>query len=142
MFDFGRSFDLQREIERYLQHVATSKRPIMFTRSAWQPGVDVYETADAVVALVDLAGVPQEDIDLVVGRNSLTVRGERKTSEPRGDRTYSCMEIPFGPFERTVQFGASVDPDRAVASYSAGFLEVHMPKAQPARARRVTVREG
>lgn len=143
MFDFGRNFDLQREIERYLQHVGSSKRSVaIFSRSAWQPALDVYETADAVVALVDLSGVSQDEIDLVVGRNALTVRGVRNAAEQRGDRTYSCMEIPFGPFERTVQFGPSVDPDRAVASYSVGFLEVVMPKAQPARPRRVTVREG
>src|SRR5688572_11424451 len=113
MFDFGRTFDLQREIDRYLQQVAGAKRPVaMFTRSTWQPAVDVYETSDAVVALVDLAGLSQDEIDLVVGRNALTVRGVRRPPGPglspaspgsgvssgqtgqRGDRTYSCMEIP------------------------------------------------
>lgn len=143
MFDFGRAFDIQQEMERYLQHVARAKRPIaVFTRNAWQPAVDVYETQDSVVALIDLPGVTQEAIDLVVGRNSLVIRGERRVGEDRGDRTYSCIEIPFGPFERTIQFSAPVDPDAATATYTAGFLEVFMPKAQPAGPRRVSVREG
>ena len=143
MFDFGRAFDLQQEMERYLQHVARAKRPIaVFSRNAWQPAVDIYETPDAVVALIDLPGVSQNAIDLVVGRNSLLIRGERNVGEDRGERTYSCIEIPFGPFERTIQFSTPVDPDGAAASYTAGFLEVVMPKAQPARPRRVSVREG
>lgn len=143
MFDFSRAFDLQQEMERYLQHVARGKRPMaVFSRSSWQPAIDVYETADAVVALIDLPGVSQESIDLVVARNSLSIRGERHVGDDRGDRTYSCIEIPFGPFERTIEFSASVDPDGATASYNAGFLEVRMPKAQPAGPRRVSVREG
>jgi HSP20 family protein len=143
MFDFGRAFDMQQEMQRYLQHVARAKRPIaVFSRSAWQPAVDVYETQDSVVALIDLPGVTQEEIDLVVGRNSLVVRGQRAVGADREGRTYSCIEIPFGPFERTIQFAAPVDPDGAKATYTAGFLEVVMPKAQPAGPRRVSVREG
>src|SRR6266542_3972025 len=114
-FDFGRVFDLQQEMERYMQQVARAKRPMaVFSRNAWQPAVDVYETADSVVALIALPGVSLEAVDLVVGRTSLLIRGERKLSDDRGDRTYTVIEIPFGPFERTVEFLSPVDPDGAV----------------------------
>lgn len=140
---FERNFDvLQREMERYFQHLSRPRRTVtLFSRRVWEPAADVYETEEAVVAVLDLSGVSQEEIDLVVGRNSLTVRGERKESQRQAERTYACMEIPFGPFERTVQFTSAVDPEAAQASYSAGFLEVVMPKARPSGPRRVTVRE-
>lgn len=132
--------ELQREMERYLQHVAQKKpHAVMFSRRTWQPAVDVYETADSVVVLVDLPGVAQEEINLIVGRNSLTVQGERRDTGERKDRTYISLEIPFGPFERTVEFPSAVDPERATASYRAGFLEVVMPKVGAAAPRRIAV---
>src|SRR5438874_5534264 len=125
MLDFERSLsDLQREMERYLQHVARPKRTYaVFTRRVWQPPADVFETGDAIVAVIDLSGVNQEQIELVVARNSLTVRGERKETDQPGERVYSCMEIPFGPFERTLEFATPVDADRTEASYKSGFLQ-------------------
>jgi HSP20 family protein len=143
MFDFEHPFgELQREMERYLQHVARGRRPVaVFSRRTWQPAVDIYETETEVVALIDLSGVSEDAIDLVVGRNSLTVQGERSETEQGAPRTYSCMEIPFGPFERTAQFASPVDPEGVAASYSAGFLRVVMPKARIAHPRRVTVHE-
>lgn len=141
MLDFDRGMaELQREMERYLQHVGRPRRPIaVFTRRVWQPPVDLFETAEAVVALVDLSGVDQNEIELVVARNSLTVRGERKETAQRGERTYTCMEIPFGPFERTIEFASPVDTDNTEASYAAGFLEVIMPKVDLTHPRRVRV---
>ena len=143
--DWGSGLDqIQREMERYLHHVAQKKpHPVVFSRPAWEPSIDVYQTSDAVVALVDLAGVSEKDIDLVVARDSLTVRGERRGSDEaqRPGRTYSLMEIPFGPFERTVRFAAAVNPEETQASYRAGFLEVVMPKLRVAGPHHVAVKQ-
>lgn len=145
VFDFQRRWvldELQREMDRYLQHMAHKKpHAAIFSPRTWQPAVDVYETPEAVVALVDLSGVAEEDIDLVVARNSLTVQGERADLGERTERRYSCLEIPFGPFERTVQLNAAVDPDRTTASYRTGLLEITMPKLVPAGPRQIAVTE-
>jgi HSP20 family protein len=140
VFDFGRVLDLHQEMERYLQQIGRGKRPIaVFSRNVWQPEVDVYETSEAVVALIAIPGVSQEEIHLEVGRDALTIRGERRPGE--GQRTYTCIEIPFGPFERTIPLSSPVDPEQASASYNHGFLEVVMPRLVPAGPRRVAVRE-
>ncbi len=136
---------LQREMERYLQHVSHKKpHTVVFSQRTWQPAVDVYESdeVDAVVAVVDLAGVKQEDIELIVARNSLTIRGERRDPSEVPDRRFSCMEIPFGPFERAVQLPSSVNPDSVSATYEAGFLRVVMAKASRREPRRVAVTRG
>ena len=140
--DWASSLDqMQREMERYLHHFAQKKPHVVFSRRAWEPAIDVYETSDAVVALVDLSGVSENDIDLVVARDSLTIRGVRRDSYsgPRPDRTYSVIEIPFGPFDRTVRFSAAVNPDETQASYHSGFLEVVMPKLRVAGPHHVAV---
>ena len=133
---------LQREMDRYVQRMAQKRPPaVAFSQRTWQPAVDVYETADAVVAVVELAGVSLDGIDLVVARGALTVRGQREATGDGVDRRYSCLEIPYGPFERTVQLPATVSPDSTTASYRAGFLEIRMPKLNTSSAQRVTVTE-
>jgi len=145
MFDLNRRWpanldELQREMERYLDHVTHRKpRQVVFSQRAWQPAVDIYETTDAVVAVVDLSGVAEEDIDLVVTRDSFQVRGERRELGEGAGRTYSCMEIPFGRFERMVRLSTPVNPDETTASYRQGFLEVVMPRARAGGSRRVGV---
>ena len=145
MFDLNRrwstNFDeLQREMERYLDHVTHRKpRQVVFSQRAWQPAVDIYETPEAVVALVDLSGVREEDIDLVVTRDSFQVRGQRTEKGEGAERTYSCIEIPFGRFERVVRLSTPVNQDETTASYRQGFLEVVMPRARADGPRRVGI---
>ncbi len=147
MFEFQRPWignldELQREMERYLNHMAQRKpRSVVFSQRAWQPAVDVYETKDSVVAVIDLAGVAEEDIQLVVARDSITVQGQRRDTAQQRERTYTVLEIPFGHFERTVGLPSAVNPDAASASSRAGFLEVTMPKLSALKPQRVSVTE-
>ena len=145
MFDFGRPWtrnidQLQREMERYLEHISRTKaRSVVFSQRAWQPAADVYETADVVIALVELPGVIEDEIELIVERDSLTVSGERKDQGGPGDRRYSHLEIPFGRFERRLPLPAQIDPEQAKATYRSGFLEIVMPKLTPRGPQRVGV---
>jgi HSP20 family protein len=147
MFEFQRPWignldQLQREMERYLDHIQRrTPHSVIFSQRAWQPAVDVFETRDAVVAIFEMAGVPESDIQLIVARDSVTVQGERKDTAQSSERTYSVLEIPFGPFQRSVPLPAAVNPEAATAAYRAGFLEVTMPKLSALRPQRVTVSE-
>lgn len=147
MFDFERRWlpnldELQREMDRYLQHVTQKPQSVVFSQRTWQPALDIYETEEAVVATVDLAGVSDKEIELVVTRNSLTLRGERRAQGEPGERRYSVLEIPFGPFERSAPLPAPVDPDATTASYRQGFLEIVMPKHTPSGPQHVAVQTG
>lgn len=134
MSDFSRFWgasldDLQREMERYVEHISRRKpRAVVFSRPAWEPAVDLYEVHDAVVALVDLAGVAENEIDLVVEQDTLTLRGERQEHGERAGRRYCYLEVPFGPFQRTLHLPCVVDPQATRAAYRSGFLEIVMPK--------------
>jgi HSP20 family protein len=129
-------------MDRYLQHVTQKPQSVVFSQRTWQPALDIYETEDAVVAMVDLAGVSDKEIELVVMRNSLTLRGERRPPGEPGERRYSILEIPFGPFERSTPLPSPVDPDATTASYRQGFLEIIMPKHTPSGPQHVAVQTG
>ena len=120
--------NIQREME-WLEKVVSRKPPtVRFSPRTWQPAIDIYETDEEVVVLVELAGVNQDEIEVLVQSNILIVRGERRDIKQGIKRTYSQMEILWGPFERDIVLPANVDAERVKAFYEAGFLEVILPK--------------
>src|SRR6266849_1607886 len=127
--------DWQREMQRYLAHFhRAGKRPtILFTPHAqpspvWTPALDMYETSDSIVVLLDLAGVDAEKTEAHAEPHVLTVRGVRRERHaPEGPderRSYHALEIPYGRFERVVQLPPGVDTSAAHASYREGLLEI------------------
>jgi HSP20 family protein len=131
--------DWQREMERYLAHFGRAgKRPtILFTHQpqatvAWSPAVDMYETDEAIVVLLDLAGVDAEKTQVQAEPHRLSVRGVRRERHPmNAQRSYHTLEIPYGRFERTMHLPPGIDTDAARASYRDGLLEITLPKRLP-----------
>ncbi len=98
-----------------------------------EPPVDVYDTPDEVVVVMEIAGIPDEEVELEVEGREMVIRGERKPLGGRPQRRYSQMEITHGPFQRAILLPAEVNPEQATAVYKDGILEIALPKAAPAR---------
>ncbi|MGQ9546110.1 MAG: Hsp20/alpha crystallin family protein [Dehalococcoidia bacterium] len=131
---------IQRDVGRLMDEVVSRKPPsVRFSPRTWQPAIDVFETDTEIVVLADLAGVKEDEIELVVHHSMLTIRGERKDVKQGIKRTYSQMEILWGPFERNVALAANVNVEQIKAFYEAGILEVVMPKKDEKKARRVNI---
>lgn len=132
---------MQREMEQVLDQFATRKPPsIRFSPRAWEPAIDMYETPQAVVVMVELAGLRQEDIDITVHAKNLLIRGERRESQEGNKRTYYQMEISKGHFERGILLPMAVDIDQTKASYNDGILEIILPKRIDDQIRKVDIR--
>jgi HSP20 family protein len=136
--------DWQSQMDRYLAHFnrAGKRQTILFTPSArpmpaWSPALDMYETQDAIVVLLDLAGVDAEHTEVHTQPHLLTVRGARTERHgpyvPNEARSYHALEIPYGRFERTLRLPPGTDTDAARASYRDGLLEITLPKKRPNR---------
>jgi HSP20 family protein len=123
--------DLDREIDRFIQQTQRQKRSaVQFGHHLWRPLVDVFETEDMVVAVVELAGVDQEAVDLTVEDTTLAIRGRRSPASEYQARSFHQMEISYGSFERVVPLPSPVDPEAATATMRSGMLQVCMPKAR------------
>ena len=123
----GFTVHIADELEVYFNEVARG-RPVGFVGSLkWKPPTDVYETEDAVVVHMDIAGMRAGDFHVELAESILTISGERLPRR-EGKRHYHAMEIQIGPFERRLRIPAPVDPDSVHASYEAGFLEVRLRK--------------
>ena len=134
--------EFERRIERAWRQIVGPPGSPRFCPPVIEPPADVYETEENVVVVVEMAGINEQEVEIAMEGNSLTVRGEREDRQGHLGRLYSQMEICCGPFERTLSLPALVDADQAMASYNDGFLEIILPKVkrQVSRQVRITVR--
>jgi HSP20 family protein len=94
--------------------------------SGWRPLLDLVETAEDFVLYAELPGVKRSDIQLDSDGNSLELSGQRKPVG--GERGYLRLEGSYGTFKRRLDLPEPVDPERIVARFRRGILEVVMPK--------------
>lgn len=101
--------------------------------SSIQPSIDVDETEQAYTVTAELPGIAEQDVELNLADNALTISGEKRSerNEEQGGRRYS--ERTFGRFSRTIPFPSEVDADRVEAAYRHGVLTVTLPKNEKAR---------
>jgi HSP20 family protein len=120
------------ELEVYFNEVAHG-RPVGFVASAkWKPPTDIFETDDALVVYMDIAGMRSEDFTVEYADGILTIAGERQARRNEGKPHYHAMEVQVGPFERRFRLPVPVGPESIRATYEQGFLEVWLAKL-PAR---------
>ena len=131
--------DLQERINRLLdESLSRGVTPEgQLPSPAWHPLADVCETADEFVVQVELPGLAREEIDIRAEPHSLTVRGHRRAVSSCRAESYFRMERSHGPFQRTFQLTEEVTPSSVTAELEDGVLQIHMPKANPRRSRRV-----
>ncbi len=133
--------NIQREVEWLIGDVVSRKPPMVrFSPKTWQPAIDVYETDKDVVVLVELAGLKEDEIEVVVHNNILIIKGERRDIKQGIKRTYSQMEILWGPFERDITLPANVNVNQIKAFYEGGFLEVVLPKLDEEKSRHIGIK--
>ena len=105
---------------------------------AWNPPMDVYETADRYVVTAELPGLARDDIQIEVREGELSIRGHRPPAAVRPD-AYHRMERLQGPFSRAFAFAEPIDPARITAEFRDGVLTVTLPKAPPAATRHIAL---
>jgi HSP20 family protein len=94
--------------------------------NVWSPPTDIYETEDRYVVRVEIAGMREDDFEVIIEDNILTISGNRPDSAER--RAYHQMEIQFGKFGIAMELPAPVDAESASADYKDGFLTILLPK--------------
>lgn len=110
------------------------------TRSgkAYIPRADIYETDNELVIVADMPGVDQNSIDITLEKNVLSLRG---FVEPMMPANYGLAyaEYEVGDYERNFTLSDNIDKEKISANVKNGVLHVHLPKAAPAKARKISV---
>jgi HSP20 family protein len=114
-----------------------------FSRSAWVPPVDIYETdAHEVVLKAELPEVKREDISVTFENGVLTLKGERKFEQETKKENYHRVERRHGTFSRSFTLPNTVDPSRINAAYKDGILTIRLPQREEAKPKQIDVNIG
>jgi HSP20 family protein len=105
--------------------------------TGWSPPVDVYETTEAFVILVELAGLEAGDFDVKATDDSVTVTGRRPGNGRPG--VFLHVERGEGEFDRSFSFPHRIDVASVSAEFKLGLLTITVPKLTVPRAQRVPV---
>lgn len=103
--------------------------------------VDVYQTEDDIVVQSTIAGVDQNDIDISVTNDMVTVKGKRTPPEKTRSSDYYYQELFWGSFSRSIILPEDVDPDKARASMKNGLLTIRLPKLSRLRTKKIKISE-
>ena len=105
----------------------------------WTPAIDVFEKDDSFVVKAEIPGMKEEDIDISVSGDTLTIKGERKAESEVKEEDYHYCERCYGSFSRSISIPSSVDAAKIEASYNNGILEVTLPKAPEVKPKKIEV---
>ncbi len=106
---------------------------------AWAPMVDVEDRKDEIVITAEVPGMKQEDIDIELTGDVLTIKGERKMEKDESKGNFVRLERSYGAFQRSFTLGIPTKPDKISATYHDGVLTVKVPKADEIQPRKVKV---
>lgn len=107
--------------------------------SQWVPRVDIVEEPGRFVILADLPGVDPADVEVLMDKGILSIRGERRSTIDAQSSRYSRVERRYGSFHRRFALPDSADPDRITADGRDGVLEISIPKRPETTPRRIQV---
>ena len=138
-----RSFDRLANLRDEFNHLfdaptlpATGRRAQLF--SGWTPALDLFQTSDDVVVVIELPGLRKEDIEISLQDGMLTISGERKDETPAGEKD-GRTERFVGKFRRSISLPTRVDSNKVNASYQDGILTVTLPKAEDVKPKQIQV---
>jgi HSP20 family protein len=147
-FDPFRELDrLQNEVNRLFEgYTNTPERGAAGQNQnggrMWSPAVDIAENENEIVLRAEVPGMRQEDIDIELTGDTLTLRGERRFENEDRKENFVRVERSYGRFQRSFTLGVPVQHDQVRASYKDGILEVHLPKSEATKPRKVQVNAG
>jgi HSP20 family protein len=108
-------------------------------RGVWSPPVDIFERGNEVVLKVDLPEVTQDEIDIRVEGNTLTIQGERRFIKDASEENYIQIERPYGTFRRVFNLPRMIDQEGIKASYKDGVLRIVLPRKQEIQPKQIIV---
>ncbi len=100
------------------------------------PAVDIFENSDSILLALDVPGISNEDIEISVEKDVLTIQAVAKTSEekPVGYREFSTVG-----YKRSFTLGEKIDREKINAVLKNGVLEVTLHLAEETKPKRINV---
>lgn len=108
-------------------------------RMVYTPQVDIVERDDELLLIADLPGVRGEDIDVQYEQGLLTLQARVEPRQDEPATNYLLREYGVGDFYRSFRVGEGIDHDKIRAEMRNGVLELHLPKSEAAKPKKIPV---
>ncbi len=108
----------------------------------WLPPMDLVETEDSFVLRADLPGLSEEDVNIELEDNVLTISGQRKSEHEERKEGFHRVERAYGSFSRSLTLPEGVNAEAIKANFDRGVLEVQIPKPEERKPRKVAISVG
>lgn len=106
------------------------------------PAVDIYEDAQKLVLKLEVPGIKQDDLQIHIEDQTLTIKGERRFESDEKEENFHRIERRYGSFVRNFSLPQTVDSGNVTANYDAGVLSISLPKKAEAKPRQVKIAIG
>ena len=107
--------------------------------TGWSPALDLYQSNDNMIAVVELPGMRKEDIEISLHDGTLTISGERKRETSSNGEKAERTERYIGTFRRSIALPTRLDANKVSAAYRDGILTVTLPKAEEVKPKQIQV---
>ena len=107
--------------------------------STWTPSVDIYETENSLILTAEIPGVDENNIEIKIEDNTLSLKGERLFEKETTEENYHRIERSYGSFYRSFTIPRSVDQEKIRAEHDNGVLRITMPKKPESKPKTVKV---
>ncbi len=104
------------------------------------PRTEMYEENGNLIIKTEMPGIREEDIDISLEGDILTLKAEKKEEEVTEEADYFAREVRYGNYSRSVKLPFRVNNKKIVATLENGVLEVKLPKTEEARLKKIEVK--
>lgn len=121
--------DMNRTMENFLSD--SGEQPF---GSTFSPSLNMTENDTAYTVAVEVPGVAEDDIEITLTPDILTIKGEKKEEQEEKTDQYYHLERKYGSFCRQVPLPPNtVNQDEVVANFDKGILTITLPKLEEAQ---------
>jgi HSP20 family protein len=132
---------LRREISSLLEDFdPMGMRGALFGTPAF-PAVNLWDDGEHLYAEAEIPGVTEDNLEILVVGNELTIKGRRTMPEDEKEVSYHRRERGTGEFTRSLTLPVDVETEKVEASLKDGILTLRLPKSVEARPRKIAVKE-
>jgi HSP20 family protein len=139
-----RMFDDLRRLQQQFEQAIGSGLPTPVFKADWRPAIDVKETAEGLTVTAELPGLTEQDVELLLEDDVLTIKGEKKAETTREEKGVHIQERSYGSFARSLQLPFAPKADAVQATFSKGVLTITLPRPPeaPKPSSRIEIKSG
>jgi HSP20 family protein len=119
---------IEAEINKIMGEVFFRKKELLGLDESWIPYIDISERENDVTVRVEIPGVEQKDVAIMLYNSRIEIKGMKKENLPRGKIKYHQLEREYGSFRRFIFLPSAIVPEKAQATLENGVLTIVLKK--------------